>query len=339
MTQPIPAAAVSGAAPAIQCTLCPRGCTMAEYERGRCKVRVNKGGQLYTLVYGKPCAVHIDPIEKKPFFHFLPATAILSIATAGCCLECKYCQNWEISQAWPEETINQDLSPEAVVKGAVASRCRSIAYTYTEPTIFYEYMYDTSVLARRMGLRNVSVTCGYINPEPLRELCQVLDAANVDLKGFTDEFYVVNCGGRLQPVMDCILTMKKLGVHVEITNLVVPTKNDNMDLIRQMCAWVVQNTGADTPLHFSRFSPDYRLRQLPPTPIETLVKARDIALAEGLRYVYVGNVPGEDYENTICPGCKKPVIRRMGYRVVDFEIDRETSQCLYCHYKIAGVWK
>jgi len=323
----------------LQCTLCPRGCVMNDYERGRCKVRMNKDGKLYSLVYGKPCAVHVDPIEKKPLYHFLPATPILSLATAGCCLGCKYCQNWEISQAWPEETMNYDMPPDAVVRSALQAGCASVAYTYTEPTIFYEYMYDTSVLAKSKGLRNVSVTCGYINPEPLDELCRVLDAANVDLKGFTDEFYVVNSGGRLQPVLDCLVRMKGHGVHVEITHLIVPTKNDSMEDIRRMCAWTRENMGPDVPFHFSRFHPDYRLRHLPPTPAETLENAYRVAKSEGLEYVYVGNVPGGSHNSTQCPKCGEMLILRLGYQVLDFKIDRNTSQCQSCGHKIPGVWK
>ncbi|MBN1688017.1 MAG: AmmeMemoRadiSam system radical SAM enzyme [Candidatus Omnitrophica bacterium] len=325
--------------PKIQCTLCPNLCVMGDYERGKCRVRINQGGELFSLVYGKPCAVHVDPMEKKPLYHFLPGTGILSIATAGCLLSCKYCQNWEISQAWPEETRNLDLPPKDVVDAAIRSGSRSIAYTYTEPTVFYEYMWDTCALAHERGLRNVYVTCGYINPEPLRELAKVMDAANVDLKGFTEAFYLDVSGGHLQPVLDAILLMKELGMHVELTNLIVPTKNDDPKMIREMSQWIAKYAGGDTPLHFSRFYPNYRYRNLPPTPLEILVQAREIAMEEGIRYVYVGNVPGSDYNSTYCPSCRKRLIHRIGYEVLSFEIDPETSACRFCGTKINGVWK
>lgn len=327
------------AAASVQCRLCPRLCVMAEYERGKCRVRVNQGGRLHTLVYGKPCAVHVDPMEKKPLYHFLPGTSILSIATAGCCLECKYCQNWEISQASPEETRNYDLPPEAVIRATLASGSKSIAYTYTEPTIFFEYMYDTAALAKSRGLRNVSVTCGYINPEPLRELCGVIDAANVDLKGFTENFYESVSDGQLRPVLEALVLMKSLGVHIEVTNLMVPTLNDDMKTFRKMTDWIRAELGPETPLHVSRFHPNYRLRHLPPTPLETLRRARDTAQDAGLHYVYVGNVPAAGLDSTYCPNCKETIIHRAGYRVLDFKIDPETSACRFCQTPIGGVWK
>lgn len=322
----------------VQCRLCPNNCIIDEYERGRCRVRINRGGELYSLVYGKPCAVHVDPIEKKPLYHFLPATPIFSIATAGCCLSCEYCQNWQISQAWPEDTRNMDMPPAKVVNAAVLNGCQSIAYTYTEPTVYFEYMIDTARLAKEKGLRNVSVTCGYTNPEPLRELCTVLDAANVDLKGFTEEFYRSNSSGSLQPVKDAIVMMKEKGVHVEITNLLVPTRNDDMKLIRDMCRWISNDVGPDTPLHFSRFHPDYKLRHLPPTPQSVMQSAREIAMEEGLKYVYLGNVPGSPYNSTYCPQCKKRIIHRMGYRILDVQIDKKAGTCANCGYHIEGVW-
>jgi len=322
----------------LQCTLCPARCVIGDNERGRCKVRMNKEGKLYSLVYGKPCSVAIDPIEKKPLYHFLPGTGIMSIATAGCVLSCQCCQNWNISQAWPEETRNIDFPPEDVVRKSLETRCRSIAYTYNEPTVFYEYMYDTCVLAKKNGLANVYVTCGYINPEPLKELAAVMDAANVDLKGFSDEFYVKISGGRLKPVLEAIALMKQLGMHVEITNLLIPTLNDDMKTIARMCRWVAENTGKDTPMHFSRFHPDYRMRNLPPTPLETLVQARETAMEQGLRYVYVGNVAGNKFNSTFCPGCGENIIFRIGYRIIDFKVDRRASTCKNCGTAVRGVW-
>ncbi len=323
----------------VQCRLCPNHCLIEAYERGNCKVRINVDGKLYSLVYGKPCALHVDPIEKKPLYHFLPATRIFSLATAGCCLSCEYCQNWEISQAWPEDIRNHDLMPDAVIREAQCQHCLSIAYTYTEPTIFFEYMIDTAALAKEKGLRNVSVTCGYINPKPLDEACKVIDAANVDLKGFTEEFYHRNSRGKLKPVMDAIVQMKKNGVHVEITNLIVPSRNDDMKMIERMCQWIAREVGRDTPLHFSRFHPDHKLRHLPPTPVKTLLQARKIAVDQGIRFVYVGNVPGNEFNSTFCPGCAKKIIDRRGYHIVSNDVDEQTGQCKHCQTPIAGVWK
>lgn len=322
----------------VQCTLCPQACALDDGQRGRCKVRVNKGGKLFSLVYGKPCAVHVDPVEKKPLYHFLPATGIFSIATAGCLLSCKCCQNWEISQSYPEDTRNLDLPPKDVVGEALKANCSSIAYTYNEPTVFYEYMYDTCVIARQKGLKNAYITCGYINQEPLKELTKVMDAANVDLKGFSDEFYMKISGGRLKPVLDSIVTMKQHGMHVELTNLIIPTNNDDIKEIGRMCKWIVENAGKDTPLHFSRFHPDYRMRNLPPTPLKTLDQARETALEQGLEYVYIGNVPSDDANSTYCPNCKTRIINRLGYRVVDFKINRGTSRCEICGTHINGEW-
>lgn len=323
---------------AVQCGLCPNRCLMAEGERGNCRARMNRNGELISLVYGKPCSVHVDPIEKKPLYHFLPGSSILSIATAGCVLSCEYCQNWQISQAWPEETRNTDLPPEALVKATERHHSRSIAYTYTEPTVFYEYMIDSARLARERGLHTVSVTCGYINREPLAELCPFLSAANIDLKGFTEDFYRSNSSGSLQPVLDAIVQMKSAGVHVELTTLIVPTRNDDMRLIRKMCAWIRNEVGADTPLHFSRFHPQYKLRHLPPTPQATLEQARETALEEQLEFVYLGNVPGSPYNSTYCPGCGARVIHRVGYRILGRNQNPETGACGSCGRTLAGVW-
>jgi len=320
----------------VQCQLCPRKCVLAPGERGNCRVRINYQGELVTLVYGKPCAVHKDPIEKKPMFHFLPGTYAFSIATAGCNLHCKFCQNWEISQVNPEETNNIDLSPQMVVEYSFRTRCRSIAYTYSEPIIFYEYTYDTCVLARKAGLKNVLVTAGYINEKPLRKLCQVLDGANVDLKGFTEDYYREVCSGTLEPVLRTLKIMTEMGVMVEVTNLIVPTLNDDFDLIKKMCDWLLENLGPEYPLHFSRFFPRFQLRSLPPTPIETLIRAREIALKQGLYYVYIGNVLIEGAENTYCPNCKKLLIERKGYWVGEMNI--KEGKCKFCGTKIKGVW-
>jgi pyruvate formate lyase activating enzyme len=320
----------------IRCELCPRQCRVPKGKRGLCRVRENRDGKYYSLVYGAPCAVHLDPIEKKPFFHVLPATQSFSLATAGCNLQCKFCQNWEISQASPEEVYSYDVSPELAVKKAKEMGARSIAYTYVEPTIFYEYMLDIGLLARKAGLLNVCHSNGFINPEPLRDLCKVMDAANIDLKGFTETFYRDLCNGELSPILETLKILKKEKVHLEITNLVIPTMNDEMSVVREMCIWVRKELGPDTPVHFSRFYPLYKLRSLPPTPVSTLDKVRAVALSAGLEYVYIGNIPGHEAENTFCPKCKKRVIQRTGYMVGETHI--KDGKCGYCGKPIPGIW-
>jgi pyruvate formate lyase activating enzyme len=320
----------------IRCELCPRECDVSEGKRGYCGVRENRDGKYYSLVYGNPVTWHIDPIEKKPFFHVLPASGSFSIATTGCNFDCKFCQNYEISQARPEETANFDMPPELVVAAAKKTGCRSIASTYVEPTIFYEYMYDIGVLAKKEGILNVCHSNGYINQKPLKALCKVLDGACIDLKGFTEEFYRTLTEGRLQPVLDALKTLKLEGVHVEIVNLVVPTKNDSMEEIRQMCLWIREELGSDTPLHFSRFYPMYKLKNLPPTPIPTLEEARKVAISVGLHYVYIGNVPGHEGENTYCPTCKKLLIQRTGYRILQNHLIGR--KCPSCGHPQPGIW-
>ncbi|MEW6332764.1 MAG: AmmeMemoRadiSam system radical SAM enzyme, partial [Thermodesulfobacteriota bacterium] len=247
----------------IQCMLCPRRCRVPNNRRGYCRVRENRGGQFYSLVYGNPCAAHLDPIEKKPFFHVLPGTTAFSLATAGCNFHCKFCQNWEISQVSPEDLYNHDLPPETAVRKARDMRARSVAYTYVEPVVFYEYMLDTGRLAKKEGLLNVFHSNGFINPEPLRGLCRILAAANIDLKGFSEGFYKKLCGGTLDPVLESLKILKREKVHLEITNLVIPTENDDIPSIRAMCLWIRKELGADTPIHFTRFYPLYRLQSLP----------------------------------------------------------------------------
>ena len=320
----------------LRCQICPNECDIKEGEAGDCRNRVNKKGKLWSTAYGNPCAVHVDPIEKKPLNHFLPGTTAFSIATAGCNLACLNCQNWSISQKSPDETKNYDLPPEKVVESCIANNCVSIAYTYTEPITFYEYTCDTSLLARQAGIKNVLVSAGYINREPLLKLCKVTDAANIDLKSFSDELYLKLNAGKLQPVLDTLKTMKDQGVWLEITNLVVPSWTDDLDMIKQMCGWLAQNGFSETPLHFSRFMPLYKLTQLQPTPVNILESARNIAISEGLKYVYIGNVPGQDYQNTICPGCEKIAIERRGYSILQNNI--ENGKCKSCGNPVAGVW-
>ena len=319
----------------VQCELCPNGCVLDEGQHSKCRARMNKGGVLYSLVYGKPCAVHVDPIEKKPFSHFLPGTTAFSIATAGCVLSCKFCQNWQISQARPEDTDTYDLPPDEVVRKAMFYECRSISYTYTEPTVFYEYMYDTAVIAKKYGIKNTMHSCGYINEKPLRKLSKYMNAANIDLKGFTEDFYNRICNGSLKPVLNSLVVLKQEGVWLEITNLVLPTLNDDMKTIREMCKWIKKNLGVDTPIHFSRFYPHYKLDNLPPTPLETITEARKTAMDVGLKYVYIGNIRHEG-ENTYCPKCKKMLIEREGYFVKQNKI--ANGKCKFCSTSIAGVW-
>lgn len=320
----------------VECRLCARHCRLSEGERGDCRVRINLNGKLFSLVYSKPCAVHVDPIEKKPLYHVLPKSGAFSIATAGCNLHCKFCQNWGISQRPPEETTNYDMPPQAVVDHAARNKCRSIAYTYSDPIIFYEYMYDTARLARQHGLLNLMITAGYIEEEPLRELCPYIDAANVDLKGITEEYYRDMCSATLAPVLKAIKIMREEGVWVELTNLVVPTWNDKDSDIRGLCRWIADNLGPDVPLHFSRFWPQHQLKNLPPTPHARLDSARRIAQEEGLHYSYVGNIPGHDGNSTYCPHDGKLLIKRVGYHIIENNIVDGT--CRFCHQPIPGIW-
>jgi len=321
----------------LKCKLCPQHCEIKEGKVGDCRTRENIDGKLYTLVYGNPCAVHIDPIEKKPLNHFLPQSLAYSIATAGCNLACLNCQNYTISQVSPRDTRNYDLMPDQVVEEALKYNTRSIAYTYSEPIVYYEYVYDTAKIARLKGLKNVFVSAGYINEQPLREICKYLDAANIDLKSLSDETYEMLNAGTLEPVLNTLKVMKEEGVWLEITNLVVPSWTDNLDMISKMVDWLYENGFEDTPLHFSRFHPAYKLTNLPPTPVETLNKAREIAMNKGLKYVYIGNVPGTEGDNTYCPNCKKLLVERKGYQILQNNI--KDGKCSYCGTPIAGVWE
>jgi pyruvate formate lyase activating enzyme len=321
----------------IRCELCPRQCEVDSGERGYCRVRQNQDGQYYSLVYGNPCAVRIDPVEKKPFFHVLPGTLSFSIATAGCNLNCKFCQNWEISQAKPDDTFNYQAPPEAVVENAVRAQCASIASTYVEPTIFIEYMMDIGKLAKSKKLLNVMHSNGYINPAPLADLCGFLDAACIDLKGFSDGYYREMTEGTLEPVLTTLKKLKQLGIHTEIVNLVVPGKNDGMDGIRAMCGWIRKELGPETPLHFSRFHPLYKLQSLQPTPVATLEEAWKTARDEGLAYVYIGNVPGHPSESTVCPKCRTVLIERIGYTVKGSRL--RDGKCEQCGHPVPGIWK
>ena len=320
----------------VKCHLCPRECALDEGQRGICGVRVNLGGRLRSMVYARPVSIHIDPVEKKPLFHMLPGSRALSVATVGCNLGCIFCQNYEISQALPEEVRRYRVGPEKLVEAAVKRKCEGIAYTYTEPTVFFEYMRDTARLASKKGIKNYWITCGQIQAEPLKELCTYIDAANVDLKGFRDTFYVKYCNARLAPVLRSLKILDKQGVHVEVTNLVIPGANDDPEMIRSMCRWIVHELGADTPVHFSRFHPAYKMTRTPATPLDTLKTARSIAGEEGLHYVYIGNVRMKGAEDTICPECGKTVIERTGFFVHANHI--KNGKCETCGAPVAGVW-
>ncbi len=344
----------------VQCRLCPNECLLEPEDRGRCRNKVHKDGKLYTLAYGNACSLNLDPIEKKPLFHFLPGTNVFSFASSGCGFRCLNCQNWDISQRKPEETkdargesvrLNPDhldaltrgdmdrlsMFPEDVVALTGYLKSPSIAYTYSEPTSWYEYMIDTAALARSKGIKNVWVTCGYIQEEPLVELCRVLDAANVDLKSFSEDIYRTLNTGKLEPILNTLTTLKREGVWFEVTNLVVPTYTDKPEMIRRMCDWMVETLGPDYPLHFSRFHPQHKLTNLPPTPVDVLLEARSIARDCGLHYVYVGNVRGvEGVETTFCPECSETLIRREMY--FTDAVNLEAGKCTSCGTEIAGVW-
>jgi pyruvate formate lyase activating enzyme len=320
----------------IRCKLCPRECVIDDLERGYCGVRENRDGIYYTLVHSRPCSLHADPIEKKPLFHFHPGTTAFSIATAGCNVNCKFCQNWEISQSRPEQLPGHYQPPRELARLARRRGCASIAYTYSEPVVFYEYMLDAARAGHEEDVLSVVVTGGYISKEPLQALCAEVDAIKVDLKGFSEKFYREIVNGELQPVLDALKTMRAAGVWTEIVCLVVPTLNDSEEELAGLARWVRTELGADVPLHFTRFHPQYLLRNLPPTPIATLERARDLARAERLEYVYVGNVPGHPGEHTYCPGCGEIVVRRQGFFVMERHVSGGT--CAFCGRAIAGVW-
>jgi pyruvate formate lyase activating enzyme len=320
----------------IACRICPRECQVGDLERGYCGTRENRGGIYYTLVYGLPCAAHIDPIEKKPLFHFLPGKLAFSIATAGCNVNCKFCQNWDISQFRPEQTQNIDLPPEKVVEYAVQENAPIIAYTYSEPVVFYEYMYDTAKLGRQRGIRSVMITGGHINQKPLIDLCGQLDAIKVDLKAFSESYYRDIVHGELKPVLDALVTIQQQKLWLEIVYLVVPTLNDSEKEFTELCAWIMANLGPDVPIHFTRFHPTYLLKNLPPTPVSTLETAIRIADAAGLKYVYIGNVPGHLRETTFCGSCGNKVIGRYGFQITGFFL--QDGLCKYCGNPIPGVW-
>ena len=320
----------------VQCQMCWRTCTVPENGLGFCRNKKNLDGQYYTRVYAKPCALQIDPIEKEPSFQMLPGGTIFCTGTASCNNRCKHCHNWHMSQKSVDETINYFAPPSKVVELAMRADCDAVSFTYNEPTVFYEQMFDTAKLAKESGLSALFHTNGSMNPEPLFALLEHMDAVTVDLKAFTAEFYRQVSSSELWPVLRTLENIRQAGKHLEIVNLVIPTKNDDLDDIRQMCVWIKENLGDDVPLHFTRFSPAYKLTNLPPTPIKTLEAAAEIADEEGLQYAYVGNVPGHERNSTFCPQCGERIIPRMHFSVLSLDV--EHGKCRFCGHEIPGIW-
>lgn len=320
----------------VDCLICPRLCRVAEGRRGYCGNKENRKGTFYNLAYAQVCALHIDPIEKKPFHHFLPGAKTLSLATAGCNFSCQFCQNWNISQSKPEDLENIYLPPEKIIELAKGENIKIISFTYSEPIVFYEYMYDIAKLANSEGIASVMISNGFINEKPLIELCKHLSAVKIDLKSFSEEFYKKICNSKLQPVLDTLVNLKKIGIWYEIVVLLIPTLNDGKEEIKKMCEWINKELGSEVPIHFSRFTPMYKLTNLPRTPIKTLEVAREIALDCGLKYVYLGNVTPHQGESTYCPNCHKMIIKRVGWRIEENHL--KEGKCKYCETKIPGVW-
>jgi len=320
----------------VECGLCPHRCRVADRERGTCGVRENRGGKYYSLVYARPCAVHVDPVEKKPFYHVLPGRTALSMGLPGCNIQCKFCQNWEISQVRPEQVRTFSATPEAIVSLAKKQGSPVVACTYSEPVVWSEYVFDVGVATRKAGLRTLVVSNGFIQPEPMNDVISVVGAVKIDLKSFRDKFYRKTCGGKLAPVLDTLRLLHNKKMWTEIVVLVIPGLNDSAAEIRDLAHFVRTDLGPEVPLHFTRFHPSYRLKNVPATPVKTLTRARDIARAQGLDFVYVGNVPGHPGNNTYCPGCGKIVIRRVGMAVVKTHL--RAGACAYCGRAIPGVW-
>lgn len=322
--------------PKVRCFLCAHHCVISEGKRGRCGARENREGTLYSLVYGKLISMNIDPIEKKPLFHFYPGSASMSIATAGCNFKCKHCQNYEISQYTKTRTDipGEHITPLQVVDAAERAGCKSISYTYTEPTIFFEFAYDCARLAHKRGIKNVFVSNGYTSPEAVKAIAPYLDGNDIDLKG-DDEFYKTVCGARLQPVLDTIKLMKESGVWVEVTTLIIPSYNDSDEVLSGIIEFI-KSVDASIPWHVSQFYPTFKLLDQPRTPLETLRRAREMGLKRGLKYVYEGNVPGEGGENTYCPHCGELLIERFGYQILQNRIS--DGKCFQCSAIIDGVW-
>ena len=320
----------------IKCKLCPRECTVGDRERGYCGVRENRGGTYYTLVHSRVCAMNIDPVEKKPLFHYLPGTVAFSLATVGCNVNCKFCQNWDISQARPEQVAARYLPPKKIAELAAQNHCPTIAYTYSEPVVFSEFLMDAADAGHEAGIRSIVVSNGYIQEKALRAAYGKMDAVKIDLKSFSESYYQKVVTGELKPVLETLVTLRKMGKWTEIVYLVVPTLNDNDVEFRGLSRWVKENLGADVPVHFTQFHPDYLLKNLPITPVATLERAHDIASAEGLHFVYIGNVPGHPAENTYCPKCRRVLVQRVGFEIRTMQIHH--GACSYCGQSIPGVW-
>jgi len=321
----------------VECLLCRHRCLIADGKRGICHVRENRGGILYSMVYGNPCTWHVDPIEKKPLYHFFPGSKAFSIATVGCNFRCLHCQNHEISQLPRDDSriVGHAMSPKEVVERALEEGCRSISYTYTEPTMFFEYAFDIARLAKDAGISNNFVTNGYIEEAPLSAIGPYLDAANIDLKGYSDAFYRKVCGAKLEGVLASIRKHKSLGIWIELTTLIIPGYNDGEDELRKLAAFIATDVGPETPWHVSAFHPTYRLTEALPTPAATLVRAREIGLEAGLRYVYTGNIPDLPGEHTYCHACQKPVIKRWGFSITEYRI--ANGACLFCGARMDGI--
>jgi len=321
----------------IKCKLCPRECAIDDRERGYCGVRENRGGKYYTLVHSRIAAAHVDPIEKKPLFHFLPGATAFSVATAGCNVNCKMCQNWDISQSRPEQVRAVYLPPRALVDAARQYQCKAVAFTYSEPVVFFEYVMDAAEAARAVGLKSAVISGGYIQREPLRAMCEQVDAIKIDLKGYSEKFYKEVVNGQLKPVLEALVTIRKAGRWTEIVYLVIPALNDSDTEFTGLARWMKAELGVDVPVHFTRFHPDYLLKNLPPTPVKTLERAKAIADGEGLQFVYVGNVPGHPAESTRCPGCQHVIVERVGFTINSVRLEK--GKCQFCHRTIPGVWE
>jgi pyruvate formate lyase activating enzyme len=321
----------------IKCKLCPRECVVGDRERGYCGVRENHGGTYYSIVHSRVCAAHVDPIEKKPLFHYLPGTVAFSLATAGCNVNCKFCQNWDISQARPEQIPADYAPPQRVVDLARHYDCPTIAFTYSEPVVFSEYLMDVADAAHEAGVRSIVVSNGYMQEESLKTAYGKMDAVKIDLKAFTESYYAKVVTGQLKPVLESLVTLRKIGKWTEIVYLVVPTLNDSDSEFRGLAQWIKTNLGVDVPLHFTQFHPEYLLKNLPITPVPTLERAKAIADAEGLHYVYIGNVPGHPAQNTYCPQCRRLLVERVGFTASQMLILKDS--CPYCKHPIPGIWR
>lgn len=319
----------------VNCQLCPRKCIIKNGDLGNCNARKNISGKLYSVVYGKPVAANIDPIEKKPLYHFLPGEVTYSIGTSGCNLHCLHCQNWEISQC-KTSAFSLNLEPEKLIDVVKKSDFKIISYTYTEPTVFYEYMLDIAKLAKKEGIKNTIVSNGFINKEPLTKLCRYLDGANIDLKSINDSFYREECKGWIDPILDSLKTLKEKGVWLEITNLIIPTLNDKNEEIKKLSEWVKKNLGSSVPVHFTAFYPCYERMELRPTSPDKVQEARKIALDAGLKYVYAGNILDWESNSTYCPKCGELLIKRLGFKVAENKLNN--GKCSFCNERIDGVW-